>query len=280
MRLPLPSPRSLLLVLAVSAGSLFAADLPLPELRGILSLGGSQRFSLSTPSATETAWVGVGEEFSGYKIVSYSAAEETLVVSKDGRQFKVKMLSSSTQHADAQGTKATLADADAVIRKMNLESMLRKTIEQQKKMGVQMARQMSARAGTEVDEKDLAAFQEKVMGTLFNDETIKAMSDDMTRIYSEVFSKEELQGLSDFYSTSTGIAMVEKTPAVQEKLAQAMMPRMMANMGKVQQLGAEFAQQQQAKKAAAQQAAAASAATSAAPATPAAPATTATAPGK
>lgn len=243
--------KALLATLALSAASLFASSGTPPELRGVLSLGGVERFSMSTVGGTETAWVAVGGSFDGWHVDSYDKASETLTVTCEGVTKTLKLLSSAVKQGEAGATKATLADAEAIIRKMNFEALMRKTIEQQKKMSVQMAKQMAAQAGTQVDEADLAAFQQKVMDVMFNDETIKAMSDDMTRIYADVFTAEELQGLSDFYSTSAGQAMIDKTPAVQEQLMQAMMPRMMANMAKVRELGMEFGREQQAKAAAA-----------------------------
>lgn len=268
------TPRNLLLALLLSAGSLFASEATPVEMRGILNLGGAQKFSLSSTGGAETAWVAVGDQFAGWTVKAYDAAKESLLLEKDGLTLTLNLEGRSVKAGDAAGTKATLADAEAVMRKMNLQAMIKKTIEQQKKMSVQMAKQMAARMGTKIDEEAMTVFQGKVMDVLFNEESIKAMSDDMTTIYSEVFSKEELQGLSDFYSTKAGAAMIDKTPVVQEKLAQAMMPRMMANMGKVQELSAEFAREQKAKADAAAAAAApasepeAAAEGSAAPATP------------
>ena len=73
------------------------------------------------------------------------------------------------------------------------------------------------------------------------------MKRDFARIYSEVFTKEELQGLAAFYGTPLGQATSEKQPLVQEKISAAMMPRIMAAMPKMQQMAKDFAVEQKAK---------------------------------
>jgi hypothetical protein len=45
--------------------------------------------------------------------------------------------------------------------------------------------------------------------------------------------------------------MIDKQPTVQEKMQAVMMPRIMAAMPRIQQMGMEFGKQQQAKAAAA-----------------------------
>jgi hypothetical protein len=214
-------------------------------------MGVDQRFSLTNAGGTQTGWAAIGESFEGWKLVSYKADEETLVISKDGEEQKVHMLAGTTGKADPIATKATLADAENVIRRMNFTQMMQRVIEQQKKMMVNMSKQMASRLGQNVTQEELAEYQDKVMGLMFNQDSIEKMKEDFTRIYSEVFSKEELQGLSDFYTTSAGLALVDKQPVVQQKFSEAIMPRLMAVMPEVQKLGQEFAAKIAAKNAAA-----------------------------
>jgi len=85
----------------------------------------------------------------------------------------------------------------------------------------------------------------------------ESMRADFVKAYSDVFTKDELAGLADFYGTPAGQAMTAKQPEMQEKIMGIMGPRIMAAMPKVQQIQQKFAQEQKAK----QQAAAAAAAT-------------------
>jgi len=269
------SARSLCLALLLGVSASFAAETPAPSssapsLRGVLRMGADQRFSLTNAGGTQTGWAGIGESFEGWKLVSYKADEELLVLSKDGQELKVHMLAGSVGKADPVATKATLADAENVIRKMNFSQMMQRVIEQQKKMAINFSKQMAARLGQNVSPEELAEYQDKVMNLMFSPDSIEKMKEDFTRIYSEVFSKEELQGLADFYTTSAGLALVDKQPVVQQKFSEAVMPRMMAVMPEVQKLGQEFAAKIAAKAAAAKPAEAAAAGTEPAITVPAA----------
>lgn len=221
----------------------------LPELRGVLATGADRRFALSEPGGTSTAWVSVGQSFAGWKLTAYRAEEDALVLTRDGRDVLLKLSSSTIGKVDA--TKATLADAEAVLSKMKFEEMLGKILEQQKKSMVGMTQKMMGGGAKGVDAKEMAAFQGKVMDTMFAELNPEAMRGDMAKIYSETFTKSELQGLSDFYGTEAGRAMIDKQPELTQKMNELMIPRMMAAMPKVQKLSMEFAQEQAKKKAAA-----------------------------
>ena len=234
-----------------------ANDAP-PELRGILISGADQRFALTLPGGARTGWAGIGESFEGWKLASYNQADETLVVKKDSREVSIKLASSKVGTADM---KATIADAEDVLRKMNFEEMFAKTIEIQKQSVVKMSRQMYPQVEKSgISAEDMAAQQKKVMDVMFAEMNPEAMRGDLARIYSEVFTKDELRGLGDFYGTAAGQALTAKQPVVQEKMMEVMTPRITAAMPKIRQMSMEFQQQQQAKRQAQQEAAPAPAA--------------------
>ena len=248
-------------VLAFAALAAFAAepapapasDAP-PELRGVLISGADQRFALTLPGGARTGWVGIGESFEGWKLASYNQADEALVVTKNGQKVSIKLASSKVGAADV---KATIADAEAVFRKMNFDEMLGKILDQSKKGQLNMMKQMMARNPQKgVSQEDMVALQTKIMDTMFAELKPETMRADFAKIYSDVFTKDELSGLADFYGTPAGQAMTEKQPELQQKIMEVMTPRIMAAMPKVQQISQEFAQQQQAKQQAAQQQAA------------------------
>lgn len=255
--------RSLFVASILGAASLMAADSSdvMPEFRGVLSLGGEQRFSLSTPGGTQTAWLTVGESFSDYQIAAYKAAEETLILKKNGVEYAVHMMGSQVK-AGTASTKATFEQADEILRKMNFEVMIKKILDQQKKAATNMTKQMVARMGGGANADEIAAHQAKVMDVLFKEMDIEGMQKDVAKIYSEVFTAEELRGYSEYLSTASGQAMIDKQPEIQQKMMEAMMPRMQNAMPKIQQMSIEFAKEQAAKKAAQQ---------APAPAAPAAP---------
>lgn len=246
-------PALALTLFALCSTSLWAVEpSELPELRGILSVGGKKEFNLSNQTGAQSSWVSLGQDYSGWKLESFDAKSEQLVLSKNGATVQVSLSNSQFKDvATKKGTQATLADAEDVMRRMNMDAMMDKMMAQQKKMGAQMAKQMGGKMGMDpADAGDFEVFQNKVMEAMFPQETIDAMKKDMTRIYSEVFTKEQLKGLSDFYGTEVGQALNEKTPDIQQKMSESIMPRMQQNMMKLQQLGREFGEQMKAKKAA------------------------------
>jgi len=242
-------------ILLVSLAALFGLlpvsaagqDAPAPELRGILFLSGSRQFALSTPGGAESGWAGIGDTFAGWTLESFDPEKEILVVSRDGRQVELALEQSVV--VDADDDRATLADAEAVMEKMNFEAMFEKMVEQQKAAAIKMARQMAARFGEGPSPDEVAAFQQQVLDLVWSEMDAKQMAADMARVYSEVFTRSELRGLAEFYSTPTGRAMIEKQPEVQERLMAIIQPRMMKVMPRIQQLSQEFAARQQAKQA-------------------------------
>lgn len=227
-----------------------AAQSETPELRGILFVGGEKKFNLSNATGTENAWVEIGGTYGGWRLVSFDPKEEILVLSQGEKQISVRLANSKVQEAEAKkGTPATLADAEEVMRKMNLDQMIDRIMEQQKKMGVQMSKQMVSRLGASAAQsEEMAALQTKVLEALFPKESIDQMKKDITRIYSEVFTREELQELSKFYGTELGRSMVEKQPLIQQKTSEAMMPQIQQNMVKVQGIMKEYAAEMKARK--------------------------------
>jgi uncharacterized protein len=228
-----------------------------PQLRGLLSADGERQFSLVAPGGSAPKWVKLGATFDGWELADFKLADESLILKKDGRTVALKMEGTSIANAPGVAAKATLADAEDVLRKMDFERMMTRMLDQQKNAMANMTRQMSQGAGGNgVDREEMAAFQKKTMDMIFEAMNFAEMKNDMAKVYSETFTHDELSGLSDFYSTPAGQAMVEKQPEIAQKLNALMMPRLMAAMPKIQAMGKEFAAEQAAKKRAAAGAAA------------------------
>jgi hypothetical protein len=222
-----------------------------PELRGILFLSGSRQFALATPGGTESGWSEIGGTFAGWKLVEFREEGEVLVVDKGDGPVELQLESSNAVDSAAATAKATLADAQALMEKMNFEQMFEKMIEQQKASVVNMTRQMGQQMGQEgVDPDALAAFQGEVMDVMWAEMNPAMMAKEMTTIYSEVFTRSELRAMSEFYSTPAGRATIEKTPEIQQRTMEIIQPRMMAAMPRIQQMAQEFARRQQENQAA------------------------------
>lgn len=261
-----------LCVAALTATAVFAAD-ALPVFNATLTVGKESRFVLLDSTGKASSWLSLGESFAGYTLKSYDAKTSTLELEKDGKVSKIAIAADAAMGVGgAAATKATVAEASAVLEAMNFEKMMDQTLAGVRKQQAGMMNQMLSRMGpiSDEDRDDVIAFQQRVMETMMSGFSAAEMKDDIAKAYSEIFTKEQLQGLASFYASPLGQTLSEKTPELTQKMNEVMMPRMMANMPKVQAMAQEFGQKMQAKKAAKAKAAADAAAANA----PAAPATT------
>lgn len=254
-----------LLLAALTTTAAFAADV-MPAFNATLTVGKQSRFVLLGADGKASSWLSVGDIFEGYTIKSYDAKASALELEKDGKVSRISLAADATiGSAAAASTPATLADATAVLDKMNFEQMMEKTLAGVKKQQLALVdRIVGQMAKPGVDREALVDFQKRMVDTLMSALNASEMKGDIAKVYSEVFSKEELDGLGNFYSSPLGQTFSDKQPQLMEKMNQVMMPRMMAVMPKVQQMTQQFAMEQQARQAAA--------AAAAAPAAPAAPA--------
>jgi hypothetical protein len=254
--------KSLMLAAIVATSSAaFAAETAPLTFNGVLTLSNAQHFGLVNDGATKTGWVKLGGEFDGYVLKSYDAPSHTLTLEREGKTYTVTMADGKfTGTEKVAGTKATLADAEAVFATMQIEDMLVKSME--KTLGAQqkmMAANMEKQLGGKVDPEDMAAFQKKMLSSMIEAMNPEQMKKDMVQIYADNFTKEELSAMAAFNSTPAGKSMIEKQPEIQGRIQELMMPRMMAAMPKIGQMSKEFAQEQKAKIAAQAESAAPSA---------------------
>ena len=250
----------------MATGVAMAADVAPFQLKGILNTGREKLFGLSTQTGDSSAWVPLGKAFQGYTLKSYDDAKSLLLFEHDGKTYELALATAKIATAEAaKGTPATVADAAAVIDRMHFDELITKTMEQQKKSMAGMSQQMAKQMGGKFDPKDFEEYQAKVWDVVQAAMNPAQMKKDITDIYAQTFTKEELTALGDFYSTPAGQALTDKQPEVQQKLQALMMPRIMSSMPQIQQLAKDF-QQQQTAKADAAKAAAAPAAPASAPA--------------
>jgi hypothetical protein len=245
-----------LVLASLTAAAVFAAD-AVPAFNATLTVGKETRFVLLDSMGKASTWLKVGDTFEGYKLADYDAKAAALDLEKDGKITRISLAADAKVGAGTAMTPATIADATAVLDTMHFEEMLDKSLAGVKKQQVAMIdRMMGQMGGKGVDKEDLVAFQKKVVDEMMSAINGADLKNDVAKIYSEVFSKEELQSLANFYSSPIGQTFSDKQPEITEKMQAVMIPRMMAVMPKIQQMGQEFAMQQRAKQQAAAEAAA------------------------
>lgn len=240
----------ILAALVATSSAAFAAETAPLTFNGVLTLSNAQHFGLVNEGATRTGWVKLGAEFDGYTLQSYDAAAKVLTLEKGGKKYTVALADSKFDGSAkaVAGTKATLADAEAVFAAMQMEDMLGKVLEKQ--LGAQnkmITANMEKQLGGKIDESDKAAFQKKMLETMIEAINPEQMKKDMVQLYAENFTKEELSAMAAFNSTPAGKAMIEKQPEIQGRIQELMMPRIMSAMPKLGQIGKEFGEQQKAR---------------------------------
>ena len=260
---------------ALTAVTVALAD-TLPVFNATLTVGKQNRFVLIGADGKPSSWLQIGDSFEGYKLTAYDAKENLLDLERDGKTTRIGIAADAAVAAGKlAATPATIADAEAVLNKMHFDRLIDKMMSQQKDMMTKMIGQsMQTRNIPPEARDDFIAFQKRLIDEVMSMMNPEQMKSDMTKIYSEVFTKQELEGLGAFYSTPVGEALTDKQPVVQQKMQELLMPRMAQMMPKISKMSQEFAQQQKAKRQAAADAGAPAApAAPRAPAAPSAPAT-------
>jgi uncharacterized protein len=239
--------RSLAVSLLAAVASTSAAEPATPpELRGILVTSKEPRFALVASGGEHSGWAIVGQTFEGWKLVNYLPGTDAIVLGRDDRQMTVRLNDSAVVPLEARSdAKATVAQAEEVLNRMKFESMWDRVAAEQKKAMVGAIRQQSAAdfAKIGLPPEEIDTLMDKMGDVLVGGLQADAMKQDFARIFTEVYTPDELRGMADFYDTTAGRAWAAKQPEVQQKLMQAMMPRVMAGMPAAQKVAADYLRQ-------------------------------------
>jgi hypothetical protein len=238
----------LFLVAALTSMSAFAAD-STPVFNAMLTVGQEHRFVLvSQPEGKASSFLRLGETFDGYVLKAYEVKTGTLDLERGGKVTPVTLVADAAIANAPVSSPATLADATAVMNKMHMDDLLERTMTMQKKaIMASIERSMGAKIPPEL-KADYLELQKQIAAEVGSRLDAKAMKDDLARIYSETFTREDLEGMSAFYDTPLGKVMLAKQPEVQEKMQQAMVPRVAELTAKIQDMSREFFMQQKAKR--------------------------------
>ncbi len=223
-----------------------------PELRGVMDLGDAKRFLLATPGGTQNKWESLGDTYGDWKVAEYRDKDRTLVLKRDdGTELDLALAASAASAADV---KATIEDAEVVLQKMHFQKIMAAALASQKQamqtMGEKIAGGINANSKG-YDPAAYAAYRQKVLDLVQTAMDPQQMEGDVAKIYSNVFTKDQLAGLGDFYDSPAGQAFSEKQPEIQAQMQQVIMPRVMAVMPQMQGLARDYAQQRRAAAAAA-----------------------------
>ncbi|MBL9189472.1 MAG: DUF2059 domain-containing protein [Opitutaceae bacterium] len=236
-------------LLLASALGLRAAD-GLPVFNAVLTMGRESQFVLVDASGRTSGFLKLGQSFAGCTLKAYEAKTGVLEVERDGKPVRLTLVAeAAVKHADAAPARATLADATAVLDAMNFEQMMEKTMAGVRKQQVAMVdRMMGQMLPPGADRDAVMDLQKRMIEEIMSAMNYAEMKGDMAKVYSDVFTKDQLAALGTFYQSPAGQAMSEKQPEITEKLNALMMPRMMAAIPKVQQMAKDFALEQKLRR--------------------------------
>lgn len=237
---------TLALLLSLNLASAQSEDAPSLLLRGVLDLGTSQSFSLSTDDGVASKWVKIGQTFKEHKVVAFDSTTQVLTLEHNGETVTLSLAAAQEGSGEAGDMASRLAEAKNIMELMNFEDMMDKTIQaQMKAMSDMMRKQMSA--GGQVDE-ELVAFQSKAMAEMFDEIDWAPIKEGMSQAYAEVFTQDELGSISNFYATPAGQATLVKQPELQEKTMKLMMPALMGAAQSMQKKMMTFRRERAAAK--------------------------------
>jgi hypothetical protein len=248
-----------LIILALASSLALRAADTLPLFNATLATGRETRFLLVSPAGKTSPWLKVGDTFEGYALKAYDAKAAALDLEREGKTTRITLVAdAAVANAPAASTPATLADATALMNKIHIDDLLERTLAQQRKTITASIDRIGS-SFPKADPADVAALQKRIMDMVNASLDPAQIKGDLTRIYSETFSQDELDQISAFYDTPLGQVLLAKQPDVQQKMQAAMMPRLQQLGPTIQQMVKDFAISQQPKPSAAPAPAAASA---------------------
>lgn len=215
------NPIALLIALATGA-CVQAAQI---EWRAILAMGDKTYFSVGTTDGTKNAWVSPGAQFEGFRIVGTDATGKKLSVEKEGETLILELVTARIDEGEAS------LQAEELMRTLRFREMLDESIAQQRQGVRKMMESMFA--NQQMPQANLEAVikaQEELLDEVFDEEFVQ----EMTRVYAEVFTANELKAMTNFYASRDGQAFLSKQPVLMEKMMAVMQPKLLAAMPKIQ----------------------------------------------
>lgn len=133
------------------------------------------------------------------------------------------------------GTKEDLSKEmlQLVDMQKNMDSM----VGQIQKMQSMQMKQMNIPAE---DQEKMAEFQKKLTEKIFDAMKWEKMEPDFIKLFSEVYTEDELKAIVAFYKTPAGQSMLKKQPLLMQKSMEISQKNLMDVMPEIQKMTEEF----------------------------------------
>ncbi len=84
-------------------------------------------------------------------------------------------------------------------------------------------------------------FSKRMGAITFSDAEIGEMRKDFAAVYTDVFTQQELETMTAFFTSDLGKKLLDKTPEIMQRIQGASQQRMQASMENAQKIGQELA---------------------------------------
>lgn len=91
---------------------------PAIEFSGVLAAGHETKVYLLDKTTGQARWVRLGQEFAGHVAASYDASAETLVLTKAGQQFRLKLKDAKVKSGGTVGAEPTPETKRAILNNL------------------------------------------------------------------------------------------------------------------------------------------------------------------
>jgi len=121
---------------------------------------------------------------------------------------------------------AKRAKVEELMTTMHVDSMMDQMTAMAKAQVEQSTQGMpAAETMTPTQKKILADYQEKSLDLVMGTVSYKAVKPEMVKLYVDTFTDEEIEGITAFYKSPTGQALLKKTPELMSAMMQFMQGR-------------------------------------------------------
>ncbi|QSH41952.1 DUF2059 domain-containing protein [Lentisphaerota bacterium ZTH] len=127
---------------------------------------------------------------------------------------------------------------------MRVEQNMQRSFEMMKKMQLDVMTKMMKNVK---DKEATLKIRGKVFDMISKELSWDKFKNDFIKIYADIYTLDEMHGLTDFFKSKTGQAFLDKSPLVQQRMMPLIQKKVMAMMPQVQQYTKECIAQEMKK---------------------------------
>jgi len=135
---------------------------------------------------------------------------------------------------------AKRAKVEELMTTMHVDSMMDQMTTMAKAQAEQATQGMPTDTMTPEQKKIFADFREKSLDLVMGTVSYKALEPEIVKLYTDTFTEEEIDGITSFYKSPTGQALLNKTPQLMSAMMQFMQGKIADLQPKLKALTDQF----------------------------------------